>query len=182
MKVRKIYPFCKDYRELAALQKSAFPKEEQYPLWALHLLALRKGVNYICFEEDNHICGLMYYAQTDKMIYVLYAAVSEQYRGSGFGSRMFKWLIENAEGREVTLNIEPIDESADNYQQRVRRLHFYERLGFRDTNAYLNDTTGCYSILSTSNSFSAEEYKKAIYKLAMNLYKPKIGDPKPFRN
>lgn len=53
-------------------------------------------------------------------------------------------------------------------------MEFYERNGFRDTGYHLVDVTGEYAILSTANNFNVEDYKKAISKIGMNMYKPKI--------
>lgn len=87
---------------------------------------------------------------------------------------MLRQLKEMSDGKELVLNIELLDKTADNYKQRVKRMEFYERNGFRDTGYCLVDVTGEYSILSTGDSFGVEEYEKAIKQIGMNLYKPKV--------
>ena len=87
---------------------------------------------------------------------------------------MIKHLSEMSGNKEITLNIEPLDENADNYEQRVKRMEFYERNGFRDTGYHLLDVTGEYAILSTAYSFNVEDYKKAICKIGMKCTSLKL--------
>ena len=56
------------------------------------------------------------------MMYVLYLAVNDKIRSKGYGTLMLKHLNEMSGNKEITLNIESLDENADNYKQRVKRL------------------------------------------------------------
>jgi len=174
MQTKKVSIFTKDFRKQKELQKRAFPKEEQYPFWVLRLMACRKGIDYFAHYDNDLFCGISYTSSTDKMMYVLYLAVNDKIRSKGYGTLMLKHLNEMSGNKEITLNIEPLDENADNYEQRVKRMEFYERNGFRDTGYHLVDVTGEYAILSTADNFSVEDYKKAISKIGMSMYKPKI--------
>ena len=174
MQTKKVSVFAKDFWKQKALQKRAFPKEEQYPFLVLQLMACRKGIDYFAHYDNNLFWGISYTSSTDKMMYVLYLAVNDEIRSKGYGTLILKHLKEMGGNREITLNIEPLDEAADNYEQRVKRMKFYEKNGFRDTGYRLADVTGEYAILSTADNFSMEDYKKAVSKIGMNVYKPKI--------
>ena len=43
----------KAYQDVIRLLKTAFPVEEQYPVWFLRLLALRKEVNFLAFHKAD---------------------------------------------------------------------------------------------------------------------------------
>lgn len=174
VEIQKVSLWAKDYKAYKALQKRAFPPEEQYPFWVLRLLVCRKGIDYLAHYENDLFCGISYTSSTDSMIYVLYLAVNDEIRSKGYGTKILNQLKEMSAGKEVTLNVEPLDEKADNYSQRVRRMEFYMRNGFHDTGYRLVDTTGEYAILSTTDNFAIKEYKKAITQIGMNLYKPKV--------
>ena len=174
MYTKKVRIFAKDFGKQKALQKRAFPKNEQYPFWILRLMACRKGIDYFAHYDNDLFCGISYTSSTDKIMYVLYLAVNDEIRSKGYGTLILKHLKEMGGNREITLNIEPLYENADNYEQRIKRMKFYEKNGFRDTGYRLVDKTGEYAVLSTSDNFSIEDYKKAISKIGMNLYKPKI--------
>lgn len=174
MEVKKVTVFSKEYRDVKQLQQSAFPSNELYPMWILRLLALRKNVHYLSFHDEDDFCGLLYYSVRNKLIYVFYVAVNDKIRSKGIGTQIFQWLKKQYPDKEITLNIEPLETNAENAEQRVRRMKFYEKQGFRNSGYMLKDTSGDYYILTTANSLAVEDYRKAILNLGMGFYKPRI--------
>jgi len=174
MQSRKVSIFSKYFKEIRALQKRAFPKEEQYPLPILLLLSLQKSVNYTAYYDAETLCGISYTAETDDMIYVLYLAVNDKLRSKGYGTKILDVIRSCRVNKTVCLNVESLDEMAENNEQRKKRYEFYYRNGFHDTEHFLEDKTGRYAILAAGGDFSADSYKEAIRRLWMNLYKPKI--------
>lgn len=174
MEVKKVTIFSKEYREVKQLQQSAFPANELYPMWILRLLAMRKNIHYIGFYDGEDFCGLLYYSVSNNLVYVFYVAVNDKIRSKGIGTKIFQWLKKQYPDKEITLNIEPLDGDAENAEQRVRRMKFYEKQGFRNSRYMLKDTSGDYYILTTADSLAVEDYKKAILNLGMGLYKPRI--------
>ena len=71
---------------------------------------------------DGAFAGLLFHWKGDGFHYVEHLAVSPRLRGQGMGSRA---LAAFCEGRRVILEIDPPED-----ERSVRRLHFYERLGF----------------------------------------------------
>jgi GNAT superfamily N-acetyltransferase len=63
------------------------------------------------------------------MTFVLYLATDESIRSKGYGSKMLKWIVENAR-RTVVLNIETVEKAYENYEQRLKRQKFYIKNGF----------------------------------------------------
>ena len=174
MEVRKVSIFSKDYKEVKRLQRSAFPSNELYPMWILHLLASQKHVHYVSFHEDNTFCGLMYYSVSKHLIYVFYVAVNDEIRSKGIGTKIFEWLKSKHPNKEITLNVEPLDETADNAAQRTRRMKFYEKQGFHDSGYMLKDSSGYFDILTTADILTVLDYRKAILNLGMGFYKPQV--------
>lgn len=174
MQSKKIRFFSKDYSVCKALQRRAFPKEEQYPFWQLRLMTLKKGVRFSAFYDGVLFCGIAYTASTERVMYVLYLAVDDRLRSQGYGTKILDLLQAENPEKDIVLNVEPLDERAKNYEQRKKRLAFYGRNGFSDTGYRMTDVTGEYCILSNSERFSVSDYKKAISKIGMNRYKPEI--------
>lgn len=106
-----------EYEDVRRLMKTAFPRNELIPLWVLNILALRKSINFRAFYEDERFCGIMYTAENDKYIYVLYLAVNGRIRSKGYGSKMLDWLKSDTD-KIIVLDVESIDPSAENAQQR----------------------------------------------------------------
>lgn len=165
----------KEYSEIKNLCATAFPKNEQMPVWVLRLLAKRNGIDFTAYYDNDTFCGISYTVCKNDTVFVLYLAVNDKIRSKGYGSQILDSIKKNYIGKSVVLNIEPLDSDAENYEQRVKRFEFYKRNGFSNTNHFINDISGRYLILSTSENFSVKAYRDAIKKLSFGFYSPKIS-------
>lgn len=52
-----------EYKDVCRLMRTAFPQNEQMPMWLLRVLAFRKNVNFRAFYEDDQLCGILYTAE-----------------------------------------------------------------------------------------------------------------------
>ena len=52
-----------EYKDVCHLMRTAFPQNEQIPMWLLRVLAFRKNVNFRAFYEDDQLCGILYTAE-----------------------------------------------------------------------------------------------------------------------
>lgn len=102
-----------EYKDVCRLMRTAFPQNEQIPMWLLRVLAFRKNVNFRVFYEDDQLCGILYTAENDKYIFVLYLAVNDQIRSKGYGTKILDWLKQST-GKIIVLNVESLDPSAEN--------------------------------------------------------------------
>ena len=68
----------KEYPDICRLMNTAFPQNEQIPMWLLRILAFRKSVHFRAFYEDGQFCGILYTAEDDEYIFVLYLAVNHR--------------------------------------------------------------------------------------------------------
>ena len=90
---RKLY----EYKDACYLMRTAFPPNEQIPMWLLRVLAFRKNVNFRAFYDDDQFCGVLYTAEDNKYIFVLYLAVDDRIRSKGYGTKILDWLKQNTE-------------------------------------------------------------------------------------
>ena len=65
----------------------------------------------------------------------------------------------------IVLNVEPLEETAPNYQERVNRFAFYRKNGFVDTGYHVWDVGGMFRVLSTQRELDVAQYKKIFKKL-----------------
>ena len=121
------------YREVIDLYRRAFPSEERIPLWHMRLMSLRRDVRLRAWLDDGALVGLTYTVSRPTMLWLFYFAVNDAVRSRGYGSRILSHLRQEAEGRTIVLEIEPLDDGAPNIEQRRRRRSFYERTGFTPT-------------------------------------------------
>ena len=77
----------KEYPDICRLMNTAFPQNEQIPMWLLKILAFRKSFNFRAFYEDEQFCGILYTAEDEKYIFVFYLAVNDRIRSKGYGTK-----------------------------------------------------------------------------------------------
>ncbi len=150
MEVRKVRYFSKAYRDVGKLYRQAFPFNERMPVWLLRATAYEETTELLAFYDDGKFLGLAHLTQEEDTVFVIFLAVNPELRGQGNGSRILDFLKDTYAGQELYLCIEPLDESAKNYAQRVSRLRFYERNGFHLSGYRVFDPSGQYELLSTA--------------------------------
>lgn len=156
------------------LLSKSIPRNERIPKIAVNVLATREMINYYSFYDANTIVGLIYYMETDKLIYILYLAVNPKIRSKGYGSKILDWIKNKSNGRPLVIDLESIDESAPNIEQRIKRLNFYKKNGFILSNIVIEFRGSKYSLMSTSSNISIDDYKELIKQSTFNMYKPNI--------
>jgi GNAT superfamily N-acetyltransferase len=172
---------CREFRlteskslsEAKRLYRSAFPKEEQVPFFVLRFLTLIKGVDLICYRENDNFCGFTYTVTAGNVVFVLFFAVNADLRGRGYGSAILAYLKEKNPDRSVILNVEPLDDEAENAEERIRRIRFYEKNGFFDTGYDIEEIGGTFRVLATEKEINMDEYLRVFGKMSFGLWKPK---------
>lgn len=165
------------YAQVRALYREAFPYQERFPIFALRVVALKPEIEFLAFfdpDNDNCFCGLTYTAEVGKYLYILYLAVPSELRGKGYGSQILAFLREQYPSASFVLEIEPLDKKAKNYEQRLSRLEFYKRHGFRLAGYDLFEGTVQYTMLATGDDFDPDEFSRTVRKLTHGLYRFKI--------
>lgn len=171
IKTRRVTTLMPQYKTVVDMYNEAFPDSERLPLLYLKFLSWRKGVSFTAYYDGSDIIGMTYTVETDQMIFVLYLTTNVGVRSNGYGTKILQELIRRNANREVVLNIEPLDEFAENAEQRERRWRFYQKNGFLMTGYLLEEDGQYFEILSTSTSFSVADYIKNVGRLSFGLQK-----------
>ena len=124
--------------------------------------------------QDDQFCGVLYTAEDNKYIFVLYLAVNDRIRSKGYGTKILGWLKQST-GKIIVLNVESLDPSAENALQREKRFSFYSRNGIFDTGCRFVDGDETYSVLaSDTNHFDPREYEMLLSRFSFGTYKKHI--------
>ncbi len=159
-----------DYPEIERLMKLAFPKEELFPLCLLRLFSCEKKCNFTAFYHEVKFVGLMYTVESKETLFVVYLAVNDSIQSQGYGSEILENLKQKHSDKSVTLFIETMDSTADNYKQRVKRLAFYEKNGFTHLGISAGGKEPFVDILSTDSEFSLKQCKKLMKFIPMRVF------------
>lgn len=65
-------------------------------------------------------------------VYLNYLVVDEQYRNNKVGSYIIEWVKRMFENRTLVAEVEKPEQEAPNNDQRIKRLNFYYKNGFKD--------------------------------------------------
>lgn len=139
-------------REIKRLYRSAFPKEERAP-WRV----LKKGTEIFAYYDQEAFVGFTVSVPAERFYYVFFLAVAEDMRSKNYGSAILQEII-SCHKEPVVLDMEELDETAPNYPQRVRRMEFYEKNGFRRTGFTYEIYGVRYETLYAGEGFDLEEY------------------------
>ena len=174
MQVKRVKFFSKDYKKICKLLCTSLPRQEHLPLSLIYLLSLRKDIHYLSFYDNETLVGLMYTITTKELDYLLYLVVDPNIRSKGYGSQMMAWVKNKNGEKPMALDIETLDEKASNYEQRIKRYHFYQKNGFIETESIINYNDNDFIIMTNKNTFDKNALIKLFKSFTYHLYKPNI--------
>ncbi len=160
-----------NYKEICSFMKRVFPKEELMPMWIIRLLCLRKKYEFNVYYDNDMFIGITFTINSKESIFLFYLAVNDKIHSKGYGSKILNSIFEEYENKEVTLFIETMDdEDAVNYEQRLKRVAFYEKNGFIQTGFKAGFKSPFIDILSTNEDFNYKQAKKTLGIIPMKIF------------
>ena len=121
-----------------------------------------------------------------EIFYVAYLGIDAKFRGLGIGSRLLALIAEQNPSAQIVLDVEPPHEDAPNLAQRLRRIEFYGRHGFRRCGKFFNYAGLSFEILAKpplsapQQGFDVASFVKFIG--ADNKFRFKITDAPLYKN
>ena len=155
--------------QVKALYEEAFPPQERVPWRALRMGTLRRGIDFTAYFDGGTFAGLTYTIEAKSTVYLLFLAVNAQVRSRGYGTRIIEAVRAAHPGLSIVLDIEPVEADAPNYEQRVRRLAFYERNGFHQTEWTIHEGPERYRVLFEGEDFDPRELDYASRRLSFGM-------------
>ena len=152
-------------KEIKKLYTEAFPWIERAPIRPL----FRKSENenqwfYAVFDEGVFV-GLIYGIREESLVYLFYLAVVTEKRKHGYGGKILKEVERMFPDCTITLAIEDTEKTdAQNYEQRITRLHFYEGNGYKKTGIKINEVGVEFELLGTNNNVTKMQFLKMMRK------------------
>lgn len=165
----------KNLYEAKKLYLTAFPKEERLPWWVLRLMTLPEDVEITSYYDGPDFVGFTHSTTTEDTLFIMFFAINEHLRGKGYGSAILDYLKNRHSGKAINLNVEPLNEHAENADQRVMRMRFYKKNGFFDTGYNIDEVGGTFRVLSTKPELDQTAYLQVFRKLSLGFWKPYIA-------
>ncbi|MCM1216275.1 MAG: GNAT family N-acetyltransferase [Lachnospiraceae bacterium] len=173
MELIKITPDFKEKEKLFALNDEAFPKEERIPSDRFFALIQELGCDAWAFYDGGFVGFAVLLPDADlQMAYLSYLAIDGVCRSKGYGGMALARLAEVYDGYQIALDMERMDESADNYDQRRRRLAFYERNGFRRASVGFRYFKMDLEIMCNGGCFRERDFRLLIGRIRLPGFDP----------
>jgi GNAT superfamily N-acetyltransferase len=156
--LKKVSRDIPEFDKIKNLYSNAFPEDEKAPFSLLYFKRNKDNVDFFSIHADGEWVGFAYAVSEKDVTYLFYFAIDEEVRGKGYGSAALKALIKHYEGQRFFLALEQLDESADNFDERIHRRHFYARNGLRSLDCRLREGKVVYDVMGVGGKIEPEEY------------------------
>ncbi|WP_165210781.1 GNAT family N-acetyltransferase [Streptococcus tangpeifui] len=144
--------------DLESLYLTAFPPEERLD-WDWLLKKADSGqADFVAYYDDSDFVGFTYSLMSDTVYYLLFLAVVEDKHSQGYGSAILAKVAQQAGSRIRVLVIEPSDQAASNYGQRLRRLAFYQSNGYHLTPHYYYEGPEVYQVMASQTRLPLADF------------------------
>lgn len=130
LQAKRVYSGFSDFEKLDTLNKEAFPMEERVSMQNMVSLADKKHLELWAMYDGKTFVGFFSMLVHAQCAFVFYLAIDAAQRSKGYGKSALALIRELYPSCQVMLDIEPVDETAANNTQRVKRRQFYLRNGF----------------------------------------------------
>ncbi len=164
-----------DYTVIKKIYNRAFPSEERAPFFFIRRKAQKGKAEMLSVKENGSVIGFAYLVTCKDLVYLFYLALTDDKRGKGYGSRILHELREKYRGKRIFLSREQLDETSENYSERVNRRNFYMRNGFCDMGCQVREGNMTYDVMGIGGNVTAKEYDDLIYSWSGKLIKKFIG-------
>ncbi len=160
---KRITRKLKEYKEIGKFMKRVFPKEELMAMWLISIItAVKQNYKFVAYYDKELFVGLSLIIENKEEVFLFYIAVNDEIHSKGYGSAILSKIQHIYKDRKIVLFIETMDPKAKNYEQRVKRLAFYKRNGFHDTDIKAGVKTTLVDVLANDPSYSVAQCKKML--------------------
>ena len=178
LRVESIIKNPREIDNVKELYYGSFPENERMPMNLLLWKAKLDFVDFLVIYDEDVFVGFTYLITHKDLTYVLYIAIDDNIRSKGYGSLALAQIKEKYPDNRIILNIEVIDETASNYEQRVTRRKFYTRNGYQNSELAYKDRWGLYEVMINGDKANKEEFYGLLKRFAgailFSVFKPQI--------
>ena len=174
MKIRSIFPFTPLFWRVKALYEASFPVQERISWPWMVWMALFGQADFLAYYDGPDFAGFSYSLRSKTSYYLLFLAIPSLQQSKGYGRQILQEIARRAGQRPIFLVIEPLDESADNYEQRLKRLAFYEKNGSQLTDYIYFENQEVYQVLTNQISTDFQDFERLAKRIELSGMKIRL--------
>lgn len=149
-------------KEIKRLFLSAFPRNERPPIRLLYRRHRQGRADFRAVLDGERFIGLVLITGCETVKTLMFFAIEEAFRGKGYGSAVLGMVKKEVGSLPFFLCAEPLDDAAENAQERVNRLQFYAHNGLTETGLHVTEAGVEYTVLTPGTPLSYAQYKQAM--------------------
>lgn len=178
MELRRIDSDFVDIARLSEINDEAFPEEERIPSDNLLPIMHQYGCTAWAMYDEGKMVGFTVVMHRSEygIGYIWFFAIAADCRSRGLGSKALQKLQDIYADCQLILDMERIDTSAPNYNQRIRRLKFYQKCGFTRAYIGMNYLGMNFELMCNQGRLRIDNFKDMIDKVAGRLFRPVFTD------
>lgn len=137
---------------------NSFPKKERIPFKLLLKLCDENKMELLLVTDRDLFVGFLFVVHYKELVFILYFAIDEIFRGNGYGSKVLQLMNERYSDKRIILNVESTQVMAANQAERERRKKFYVRHGYKEASLSSIERGDTYEMLIFGGEIEKEEY------------------------
>lgn len=157
---------------LCVLAKEAFPPQEYIAPQELIKMAQSDEFDFWALYDDECFIGFMVVMTHKTIAYLFFLAIDPSLRSQGYGEAALSKLQQTYPSFQHVVDMELLDNKADNIQQRIARRNFYIHNGYKPTGQYLSYFEVSYEVLCKDDQFNSALFKKLLARVPVKDFVP----------
>lgn len=145
-------------QEVYGLYVASFPEDEQMDFEDIYALYDESELLSIYWKEQ--FAGFFSIFTYNGRCHILYFAIDEKFHNQGIGTKAIQWLQKYKSDCRIMADLEQPILDSDNYEQRLKRIRFYEKNGFKETEIQYTWKHEAYRIYSWNGLVSGQEFSE----------------------
>ena len=154
-----------DMKALERLNNEAFPKEERMEISEMLYLIGEGTIEVTAIYDDDTFVGFYALSVRKPTAYVFFLAIDSTKRSMGYGSKAVALMKKQYFNYQIVLDMEVIDDKAENIKQRKARKRFYLRNCFYETGFFLDYNNLIMEVLCTDATLDSNSFETLLSNL-----------------
>lgn len=160
--------------QIEKINREAFPPDEYMPLTEMLEVQARGEFDVLALLDGETPVGFMAVSSDEATAYLFFLAIGKDFRAKGYGGQALALYRELYQGRQCTVDLEPLDPAAENAEQRVRRRRFYLKNGFTPSGYALEYRGAVFELFSATPLLNTAAFLRLAERLHIKGFLPAL--------
>lgn len=168
IELKRLYKGSKGLPLIKKINKEAFPDCERVSINEFFIMEQKSNAEFLVIYDKETPVGFILTVKNEECAYLFFLAINKNKRSNGYGGKALKALAERYANLQIILDFEEIDQTADNFLQRIKRKDFYLKNGFHETGRYTLMNSVRFEVVCNKAPLNEAAFKRLLPVLHQN--------------